>query len=172
VGKKNKARRAVKKSQKTRRLKKLKIQQTLKSITKSSLSSPVFTMLDNPFGHLNDDQRRDLVREIGETNKTKFRESLNTIQSLLKSHDPITLLAIVFGYGLTVGVGDNGVQSKEGQGGLNQSHVEILQALFLQIPRHDWGQNPVTSDVVQRAWEALIELGSAFTFSRMNSGHL
>lgn len=172
MGKKNKARRAEKKSQKIRRLKKLKTQQTHKSIIKSSLSSPVFTMLDNPFGHLTDDQRRDLVRDIGETNKKKFQESLNNIQGLLKAYDPITLLAIISGYGLSVGADDKGVQSKEGQGLITQSHVEMLQALFLQIPRHDWGTNPVTPDVVQEAFDTLTELSRAFFLSGMNSGRL
>lgn len=172
MGKDNKARRAEKKNRKIKKLKKLKAQQEYKSITKSNQSSPVFTMLDNPLDHLTDDQRKDLVREISETNKKKFYELLNIIQDLLKTHDPITLLAIISGYGLSVGAGDTGVQSNEGRALITQSHVEMLQALLLQIPKRDWGANPVAPDVVQKGFDTLTELGRAFSFSRMNSGRL
>ncbi|MEE7626520.1 hypothetical protein V3O24_10135 [Methylobacter sp. Wu8] len=172
MGKNNKARRAEKKNQITKKLKKLRAQQTCKTITKSSLSSPVFTMLDNPLRNLTDTQRRDLIWQIGEDNKKKFQKSLNNIQDLLKAHDPITLLAIISGYGLSVGAGDTGVQSNEGRALITQSHVEMLQALLLQIPRSDWGTNPVTPDVVQKGFDTLTELGRAFSFSGMNNGRL
>ncbi|TRW89782.1 hypothetical protein EKO24_021610 [Candidatus Methylobacter oryzae] len=129
-------------------------------------------MFDNPFDHLTDDQRKDLIRGISETHKKGFYESLNIIQDLLKTHDPINLLAIISGYGLSVGAGDAGVQSNEGHALITQSHAEMLQALFLQIPKHDWGTNPVTPNVVQKGFDTLAELGRAFSFSHMDSGRL
>ncbi|MCW8986486.1 MAG: hypothetical protein OQK75_02340, partial [Gammaproteobacteria bacterium] len=98
----------------------------------------------------------------------KVIEIFESLNDILRQYDPITLISILSGYGLTVGAGDGGVQSKESSGGLNQAHVELFQALALQIPENELGALPVTPDIVRNVWEQLTEISHAFKFSRMN----
>lgn len=126
------------------------------------------TMMENPLSGISDEQRKELISELGKNGKEKVVELLDSLVETLRRYDPITLIAILSNYGLTVGAGDEGVQSKEFPGELNQSHVEFIQALSLQIPESEHGTLPVNPNIVQQVWDQLIEIGYAFKFSRMN----
>ncbi len=132
-------------------------------------SGPVMTMMENPLSGISDDQRKEIISELGKNGKEKVVDLFDSLIETLRRYDPITLIAILSNYGLTVGAGDEGVQSKESPGELNQSHVEFIQALSLQIPESEHGTLPITPDIVQQVWEQLIEIGHAFKFSRMNA---
>lgn len=125
-------------------------------------------MMENPLSGITDEQRKELISELGKNGKDKVIEIFESLNDILRQYDPITLISILSGYGLTVGAGDGGVHSKESSGGLNQAHVELFQALALQIPENELGSLPVTPDTVQNVWEQLIEISHAFKFSRMN----
>lgn len=161
------------KSRRDAKKKKLKIKANrLKSKARDNKtpisSGPVMTMMENPLSGISDEQRKELISELGKNGKEKVVELFNSLIESLRRYDPITLIAILSNYGLTVGAGDEGVQSNESPGELNQSHVEFIQALSLQIPESEHGTLPVTPDIVQQVWEQLIEIGYAFKFSRMN----
>ncbi|ADE15386.1 hypothetical protein Nhal_2298 [Nitrosococcus halophilus Nc 4] len=126
------------------------------------------TMMENPLSGLTGEQRKELIVELGKNGKDKVAEIFESLNDILRQYDPTTLISILSAYGLTVGAGDGGVQSKESSGGLNQAHVELVQALALQIPENELGALPVTPDIVQKVWDRLIEIGHAFKFSRMN----
>lgn len=126
------------------------------------------TMVENPLSGLTDEQRKELIVELGKNGKDKVVEVFESLNDILRQYDPVTLISILSAYGLTVGAGDGGVQSKESSGGLNQAHVELVQALALQIPENELGTLPVTPDMVQKVWDQLIEISHAFKFSRMN----
>jgi hypothetical protein len=166
VSRNSKLRRDAKKKRARKETNRLKSNED-KSIKRSSFG-PVMTMMDHPLSHITNEQRKELISELGKNGKEKVDEIFKFLNDLLRTCDPITLISILSGYGLTIGVGDDGVQSKESSGGLNQAHVEILQALALQIPEKELGCQPVTPDIVQEVWEKLIELSNAFSFSRMN----
>ncbi|MDZ7641448.1 MAG: hypothetical protein U5J62_05420, partial [Desulfurivibrio sp.] len=117
---------------------------------------------------LTDEQRKGLIVKLGRNGKDKVVEIFESLNDILRQYDPITLISILSAYGLTVGAGDGGVQSKESSGGLNQAHVELFQALSLQIPENELGALPVTPDIVQKVWDQLIEISHAFKFSRSN----
>lgn len=170
MGKNNKVRRIEKKKKNAKQL--IKKQAQKSTVNPTKLSSPVLSVMENPLKHLSDEQRKEIINEIGKYNQSKLPELLSTLHKMLKEHSPITLLAIISGYGLSVGCGKNGVESKEGKSGLSQSHVEMLQALCLQIPKSYWGAKPVSPDVVQTAWNTLIELSRVFSLSRMNGNIL
>lgn len=138
------------------------------SAKKPASSGPVMTMMESPLSGITDEQRKELISELGKNGKDKVVEILESLNDILRQYDPITLISILSGYGLTVGAGDGGVQSKESSGGLSQAHVELFQALALQIPENELGARPVTPDIVQSVWEQLIEISYAFKYSRMN----
>lgn len=149
-----------------------KIRHRLKSINnkakKPISAGPVMTMMENPLSGITDEQRKELISELGKNGKDKVIEIFESLNEILRKYDPLTLISILSGYGLTVEVGDDGVKSKESSQGLNQAHVELFQALALQIPENELGTYPVTPDIVQKVWEQLIELSHAFHFSRMD----
>lgn len=164
----NKANRVKKKRQSIKKIRKSVTQKTSSSNIKSNSFTPVLTEFENPFKDLTKNERKIVINEIAKGNNDLFYKSLNNLQLILKSYNPIILLAIIAGYGLSVGAGENGVQSKENIGALNQSHIEILQSLLLQIPNCDWGENLPTPDIIQNVWGLLIEISQAFNFMRMN----
>ena len=131
---------------------------------------PSMTMLNNPLSNLTKPQRKKIILDLSQNSRDRVDELFNSLNKTLKEYDPITLISILSCYGLTIGVGDKGVVAKESSGGLNQSHVELLQALMLQIPEDELGCKLVAPGKVQEVWEELIELSKAFHFSRMNEG--
>lgn len=146
-----------------------RIKSSNSSSKKPTSSGPVMTMMENPLSGITDEQRKEFISEFGKNGKNKVIEIFESLNDILRQYDPITLISILSGYGLTVGAGDDGVQSIESSGGLNQAHVELFQALALQIPKNELGALPVTPDIVQNVWEQLIEISRAFKFSRMNA---
>ncbi len=118
---------------------------------------------------ITDEQRKELITELGRNGKNKLIELFESLDNTLRQYDPIALLSVLSGYGLTVGADDGGVQSKEPAGGLNQAHVELFQAFALRVPEEELGVLPINPDIVQEVWGQLIEIGHAFQFSRMNA---
>lgn len=165
------------KNSKLRRdLKKVKIKTTQKKLkeknTPNSLSEPVVTMMNNPFKDFTDEQRKELILEVSQKSKKSLTEILEFLDNTFRNYDPLILISIFSSYYLTVGIGNNGVNTKESPNTLNQSHVELVQALILQIPENELGQLPPTPDIVQETKDKLITLGEAFKFSRMNEEQL
>lgn len=165
------------KNSKLRRdLKKVKIKTTPKKLkeknTPNSLSEPVVTMMNNPFKDFTDEQRKELILEVSQKSKKSLTEILEFLDNTFRNYDPLILISIFSSYHLTVGIGNNGVNTKESPNTLNQSHVELVQALILQIPENELGQLPPTPDIVQETKDKLITLGEAFKFSRMNEEQL
>lgn len=158
--------------QKNKRLKKKQNKQAVSALQKTSDSSPVFQVMDNPFADLTPEQRKDLVSTLGKESKKKVIDTLESLEQTIRKYDPITLIAIVAGYGLVVGAGDDGLASRDSMVGVEQAHVELLQALILQVPKGELGMYPVTPDVVQKVIEQLEEVSVAFAMSRMTESQV
>jgi hypothetical protein len=157
MSKNNKIKRVLNKRKKEKALKAKR--QNKKRLPKSF--SPVMTMMDNPLSGLTEEQRKKVIDEIGDGNKKTYQEALGKIRIILEKYDSVMLISIMACYGLTTGAGDKGVESKEKYGNLNQSHVEVLQALFLQVEENKNGWEAVTPDVVQEIWDTLTDLSSS-----------
>lgn len=163
MGKKNRARRAIKKRKKIQRIK----AQTKNKQDNKNISGPVFQMIESPFANFSDEKIKQLAEGMGKNSEKRFQESLTKIQNLLKKYDATTLLSILSAYGLTAAFGDDGIKPSANSNPLNQSHVEICQALALQVNPEEYGGAPVTPDVVQQAWDALIGIAQSFPSRRM-----
>jgi len=169
MSKDNKAKRALKKREKLRKNKtRLSIKSEKKQPKPIEISTPILANF-SPFQHLTDEMRRELIDDIGAKSKISYQERLNEIQHILTEYNPITVLAIVSGYCLSVGAGDQGVQYKEREDGFNQSHLEILQALILKKAESEWGKQPPTPDVIQGIIDALKYFSRDFIYSRFAS---
>lgn len=141
---------------------------SVKPITTLSPTPPVTQRLDNPFEGLSDDDRKLALSEISANAKAKVEKSLASIIEIFKRHDPISILSFFASYGLAIGIGDSGVKSKESPIGIEQAHVEILQALALSIPAKEMGILPALPNVTQQIKDNIVDLLSFYAFSRAN----
>lgn len=163
MSKKSKQRR----DQKKKRLIKHRNRKKVSAPQEPSQLPPSFQVMENPFASLTPEQRELLINTVGEESKKKVADILGALEHILRKYDPITLISNVAGYGLVVGAGDEGVTSKTSIVGVEQAHVELLQALMLQVPKDEVGLHPVTPDVVQKVMEQLKDVSLAFPMSRM-----
>lgn len=156
-----------------RDLKKTKIKKNQNHLkgknTSNALSEPVFTMMDNPFKDFTDEQKKELISTMSENSEKELISAFEFFDKTLKKHDPLTLMSILSSYGLTVSAGHDGVDTKRPPNELYQAHVELIQALTLQISQNEFEQLPITPDIVQDAWEKLIVIGQAFKLKRLNA---
>lgn len=164
MGKNNRKRRAKKQALKIKREKKAikkKIGQKDDSI------APEFQVMQNPFSHLSDDERKQAIKEIAENSERVYQESVIKVKEILTTYDPITLLSILASYGLTVPVGDDGLKKKDSEFEIKQAHIELCQAFALQINPGNLKREPFGPDVVQVVWEVLPAIMEAHNFRRI-----
>ncbi len=125
---------------------------------------PVFKVMHNPFAGLSDDVRKKIQQKLIDDSEETYQDSLTQIKELLVSYEPLILLSVLASYGLTVNVGDDGIKTKDSEMTIHQAHLEICQALTLQISKDKLGRMPFGPDVVKKMWEALKEHVTAHSF--------
>ena len=163
MGKNNRIRRAQKKSRKAKRKKELKKRNRIAS-NKSLSLGPALQMMPNPFADLTDSDRKQVIKEIAQNSEETYSESLAKIIEILHRYDPLSLLSILATYGLTVSIGDDGIQTKDSDAKIYQSHIEICQSLALQIKPEELQKQPFGPDVVQELWDSLTDLTPAHSY--------
>jgi len=160
MGKNNRKRRSAKKRLKN----KVKRIKNKKSRNEHDLIGPDLRIMENPFYKLSDEERNQAIEEIALNSDKIYQESLTKIQDLLKQYDPKTILSVLVSYGLTVGVGSNGIIAKNSDRKIEQYHVEICQALALQIKDEKLLREPMGPDVVENLWDMLVALMQAYNY--------
>ena len=86
-----------------------------------------------------------------------------------RDRNPRQIIAVVAAYGLQHPVTNRGVSEKAYYDVVQQYHVEILQALALTLSEGEWGRRPVTPDVVQAVFDAIVELGDVYQKMRQSA---
>ena len=165
--KNNKVRKSIKIRKKTQKIKAGRRNKKDNNKSYHDTSSPIFHMMENPLANFSVEERRKSLIEVGRNSEKRFQKSLIKLQDILKQYDMITLLSILSAYGLTAGLGKEGVLPSTHSNPLEQSDVEICQALALQVNPKDSGFTPVKPDVVLQAWDTLIDISKSFSFRRM-----
>ena len=167
MGKSNKARRkqklAQKASQKKRRRGKSKPR------GQGQILAPTFHMLRNPFEGLSDEQRRLAIEEIATNSEEKYQGALSELRAMLRRHHPLLVLSHMSSYGLSVAVGETtGVTKLDSDYELFPFHVEILQALFLQIAPDELSGEPFRPHVLTQVWDQVKTLCDTHNFRRLH----
>ncbi len=160
-----------KNKKRVRRKKAPKKKQKNKNISSSriDISGPVYTQIENPFKDISPSDMNKILNEIGNSSQNKLKNALKNLDKIIREYDPILLISIISTYGLSIGVGDDGVNSVKKPIGIEQSYVEFLQAKILQLNETEIGTKPANPSVVQTTIELLKEINYSFSFSRMNS---
>ena len=168
MGKDNRARRKRKTAQ--RAVRKKRQRQKLKARRKGQALAPTLHVFPNPFEGLSDEQRRLAIEEFAKKSEEHYQEALSDLRGLLRRHNPLLLLSIMTSYGLWVPVYQTtGVTKLDSDCEIYPFHVEILQALALQIEPVDLSPTPFGSDVSRQAWENITTLCDARNFRQFDA---
>jgi len=161
MGKDNRKRRALKQAKKKKR----KINQPARP---SKGANPlVFHKLEDPFGGLTGEKRKQAIALVSKECKKKYHESLDKIRETISEYDPLILLSILTTYSLFSGVGEKGVLKKDSDYHLYQYHLEYLQALILHIKKTEIKNNPCGPEIIGILWDALPELMETHNFASL-----
>ena len=127
--------------------------------------APTFHMLRNPFEGLSDDQRRSAIEEIARNSEEKYQEALSELKAILRRHDPLLVLSHMSFYGLSVAIDETaGLTKRDGDYEMFPYHVEILQALLLQIPPEELSGKPFGPQVLTQVWDQVKTLCDVHNF--------
>jgi len=128
--------------------------------------------VEPPFSlaHLSLEERKKLIDSIQQESEKNYKKSLDEIISIFSEFDPLTLLSMLANYELMIGVGDEGIDREKQEKGLQQAHIEIVQALMLTLSETK-GQ-VVTPDVYSSLNDAVKTLSFSFTFQRFQADAL
>ena len=167
MGKNNKARRKLNQTRKAAQKKRQR--QKSKARAKGQTLAPSLHILPNPFEGLTDDQRRLAIKEIAKSSEKQYQEALSDLKRILRRHNPLEVLSLMSFYGLSVPVSETtGVTKLDSDSEVSQFHVEILQALSLQIEPDDLPIEPYRPDVVTEVREKVQTLCDTQNFRRLN----
>ena len=100
--------------------------------------------------------------EVAHEATRAFPRHLERIRDVLRACYPPHLLATISNWSMVHKVGPGGVVVDGVIAGLEQHHVELLQALVLTIGRREWGREPAGHEQVEAVLADLRELATAF----------
>lgn len=121
----------------------------------------------NPLSEIPRDQLRLALIKHGADFVATFRSLLADVLSILKSHEPLQLLCMLSGYGLTAGVDDTGgLKPLTKDSKIIQSHVELAQALALTLPGKDLSSKPPDPPILQKMLDLLPMPAQSFAEQR------
>ena len=165
--KKNKQKQARRTAQKRRQ------RETSKPQGDGRTLAPSFELFRSPFEELNDDQLRLTIQEIAKRSDEEYEKSLKVLRELLRSTNPLQVLAYVSFLGLRAQVDETeGVLQRDDEKELLPFQVEILQALSLQIDPGAYSGKPLNLNVLMQIWNNLKILCAAHSFRRFDPTRL
>jgi len=127
-------------------------------------------MIPDLFEGLSDDQRPLMIEEIAKRNDEKYQEALSILRVILRQSNPLLLLSQMSYCGLGVRVDEtDGVTKLDSDYEILPIHVEILQALYLQIEPSELSVKPVTLGMLRQVRNSVKTLCDSHYFRRFNS---
>ena len=163
MGNNNRARRKRKLAQKAAQKKRRREKSRARG--RGRTLAPTFHVFHNPFEGLSHEQRRLAIGEIARNSEKKYQEALSELRAILRRHHPLLVLSHMSCYGLSVAVDETaGVTKLDSDCEILPFHVEILQALSLQIDPRELSGEPVGGDVLMQAWNKVKTLCDAHNF--------
>lgn len=121
--------------------------------------------IPNYFRDLSDEQREEFLSKMIEDAKEQTSVLIDDIVGIFKKVNPLSLIAILSMQALVTGVNKEG-NLVEKHHGIEQFHIEILQAIFLSIPSEELGHFPPAPNVTSELIEKITSLGSHASVSR------
>ena len=171
MSKNNRARRKQKVTRKAAQKKRRRARSKVRG--QEQTLAPTFHVSPNPFEGLSDDQRRLAIEEIAKNSDEKYQEALSNLRAILRRHNPLLVLSHMSCYGLSVGVGETtGITKLDSDFEIFPFHVEILQALSLQIEPRELSGDPFGPDVHMQVWNNVKTLCDMHYFRRLSPARI
>jgi hypothetical protein len=105
---------------------------------------------------------RSALAEFAARNAEGFPKILDKLLHILRDTSPLHTLTIIAGWGQQFAVSDAGVSTKSLIDGIEQHHIELLQACVLKLHQEEWGYKmPYPSDI-QNTIDIIRELADSF----------
>ena len=120
-----------------------------------------------PFSDIDRETHRLALISIAERAAECFPLHIATLQNLFRSVFPPHLLATIACWGMSSPVGADGTSGKAMIDGIEQHHIEVLQAILLTIDRREWGTEPASPPDIQQAIDTVKAVSTAFHSQRM-----
>jgi hypothetical protein len=117
--------------------------------------------------NLTSEERLDAAKALGQKFSDERNASFEAVLAIVGSHDPLHLLSVLSTYGLTKQSGADSVIHPNLNNCINQSHVELVQALTLHVADNETPRPPAPTRVIQDLWNHLVVLGRAFDMSAL-----
>lgn len=133
--------------------------------------APTFTKVSNPFEGMSQDQRAQALAQIRNGAQKNYQNALQDIFRVCTTHNPLALLSNLVFYGLTAGVGDDGVSKKDGDSIVHQFQIELFQAIALKINKASRANLPFDADIFQETIDGLKNLSDAKSIMDFSEDH-
>ena len=133
--------------------------------------APTFTRVSNPFEGMSEDQRAQAFVHIRNGAQEKYQNALNDILRICTTHNPLAILSNLVFYGLTAGVGDDGVSKNDSDSIVHQFQIELLQGIALKINQASRANLPFDNGVFQETIDALKNLSNAKSVMEFSEDH-
>ena len=167
MGKDNKVRRKQKAARRAAQRKRQ--QQKLEARKRDQTFAPTIYRVPHPFEGLSDDQRQLAIQKIAESGEKQYQEALSNLRGILRRHHPLLVLSLMSYYGLSILVNNTtGITKQESDWNILPFHIEILQALCLQIKDDDLSSKPFIPDILEQIRNHLKKLGDAHSIRKFN----
>ena len=167
MGKGKRARRrrrlAQRSAQKKRRQEGSRVQEKERTL------APNLHVVPNPFEGLSDEERRLAIEEIARNSERVYQEALAELRAILRRHNPFLVLSQLACFGLSAAVNETtGLTKLDSDYAMLPFHVEILQALSLQIDPDELSSEPFGPDVLAQIWDRVKTLGDADNYRTLD----
>ncbi|HEY5712606.1 MAG TPA: hypothetical protein VIT38_11990 [Allosphingosinicella sp.] len=96
-----------------------------------------------------------------------FPGHVEAILAVFRAAYPLHIVATVACWSMSHPAGPNGVSTKGLIDGIEQHHVELLQALMMMLDRWEWGREPAENRQIQTVIDEVKALATAFHRRRM-----
>lgn len=150
----------------TRRLTQQIMRKQKKGEKRHARSGPFFQLVDDPFGGVEFEERAEHMAQAGREAAQAFTTTLESLQQLLSEFDPLQVLTTLSARILTAGVTASGKTKPILTHHLNQSHVELVQALLLKSARNNVQFRPLFPNDFSDLSELLFTVGHSFNSKR------
>lgn len=127
-------------------------------------------ILEHPFAGLSQSERKEVIEEVQKNAIENYDNSLIKLQSLLKEYNPIVVLSQLSNYALLKGMGDEIVNASSRS--ISQAHVEMCQALLLQINPEELNVKSPSPEILQRIIDSLESLLESKLYKNWDSNIL
>ena len=130
---------------------------------------PSATFTEHPFSAVPHETLKQKLLELGHKHKFEFPNRLKSLENSLQTLSPISTISVLATYGLFGTINIDGEPSAGYKGEeFNQSHVELIQALFLQISYSAQAQKTPSTKIVHSLFDVLPELATTYHLRRLS----